>query len=78
MISTCACEAGLVEEDGTLITSSMELSISMTGTAGTVDGMLDDSTVTTAEEAGAGDAVGVLADIGDPLDDDTSIISNYG
>ena len=40
--------------------------------------MLDDSTVTTAEDAGAGDAVGVLADIGDALDDDTSIISNYG
>ena len=60
MISTCACEAGLVEEDGTLITSSTELSTSITGTAGSVDGS-DDSTVTAAEDAGAvGDVVTVL------------------
>ncbi len=32
----------------------------MTGMAGTVDGMPDDSTVTTAEDAGAGDAVGAI------------------
>ena len=80
MISTCGREAELAEDDGTLTTSSAELSISITGTAGTVDGILDDSMVTTVEDAGAdGAVVGVLAleGVGDDDVDDTSIMSAH-
>ena len=60
MISTCVRDAELADDEGTFTTSSAELSIAMTGTAGAVDG-IDDSTVTAADEAGAdGDVVNVL------------------